>query len=117
LTAQADPHLMKIVLENLMGNAYKFTSKRAEAHIHFGAEQRDGERLYYVRDNGVGFDMEYASKLFAPFQRLHGMQEYPGTGIGLVTVQRIIHRHGERIWPEADVDHAATFYFTLGGAR
>ena len=117
LTAQADPHLMKIVLENLMGNAYKFTSKRAEAHIHFGAEQRDGERLYYVRDNGVGFDMEYASKLFAPFQRLHGMQEYPGTGIGLVTVQRIIHRHGGRIWPEADVDQGATFYFTLGGAR
>ena len=117
LTAQADPHLMKIVLENLMGNAYKFTSKRAEAYVQFGVEQHNGERAYFVRDNGVGFDMEYAAKLFAPFQRLHGMQEYPGTGIGLATVQRIIHRHGGRIWPVAEVEKGATFYFTLGGAR
>jgi light-regulated signal transduction histidine kinase (bacteriophytochrome) len=117
LTAQADSHLMKIVLENLMGNAYKFTSKHEEAHVQFGMENRNGERVFYVRDNGVGFDMQYAAKLFAPFQRLHGMQEYPGTGIGLVTVQRIIHRHGGRIWPEAELDRGATFYFTLGDAR
>lgn len=117
LTAQADPHLMKIVLENLLSNAYKFTSKRGEAHVRFGMENRNGERVFYVRDNGVGFDMQYAAKLFAPFQRLHGMQEYPGTGIGLVTVQRIIHRHGGRIWPEAELDRGATFYFTLGDAR
>ena len=117
IIAQADPHLLKIALENLMNNAYKFTSKREPARIHFGAADQDGELVYFVRDNGVGFNMEYATKLFAPFQRLHGMQEYPGTGIGLVTVQRIIHRHGGRIWPEAELDQGATFYFTLGGPK
>ena len=115
LIAQGDSNLLKIVFENLLNNAVKFTGTVEQAHIQVGAVEMDGERVYFVRDNGVGFDMEYAGKLFAPFQRLHSMQEFPGTGIGLVTVQRIIYRHGGRIWPEAVVNQGATFYFTLGG--
>jgi light-regulated signal transduction histidine kinase (bacteriophytochrome) len=102
------------MLENLMNNAYKFTNQRALAHIRVGVQQQNGERVYFVQDNGAGFDLTYAGKLFAPFQRLHGAQEFPGTGIGLVTVQRIITRHGGRIWPQAAVNQGATFYFTLG---
>ncbi len=116
LVVDGDPRLLRIVLENLLNNAYKFTSRRDRASLVFGATERDGKRVFFVRDNGVGFDMTYASKLFAPFQRLHSMEEFPGTGIGLVTVQRIITRHGGRIWPEAVLDQGATFYFTLGEA-
>jgi light-regulated signal transduction histidine kinase (bacteriophytochrome) len=114
LAALGDAHLLRIALQNLMDNAYKFSGKRAQAYIQVGMLQQNGEAVYFVRDNGAGFDMAYAGKLFGAFQRLHGMQEFSGTGIGLVTVQRIIQRHGGRIWPEAEVDRGATFYFTLG---
>jgi signal transduction histidine kinase len=113
LVVDGDPHLLTIALENLLSNAFKFTGQREHAHIVFGMAAQAGQCIYFVRDNGAGFDMAYAHKLFAPFQRLHGMQEFPGTGIGLATVQRIITRHGGRIWPEAAVDQGATFYFTM----
>ncbi len=116
MIVQADSHLMKIVLENLLNNAYKFTQRSDQAQIRVGMKEEAGERVYFVQDNGVGFNMEYAAKLFTPFQRLHGAHEFPGTGIGLVTVQRIITRHGGRIWPEAQIHHGATFYFTLRGS-
>ena len=115
LIVQGDVQLLKIVMENLLSNAYKFSSPREVAQIQVGVIEKAGERVFFVRDNGVGFDMEYAGKLFAPFQRLHSMQEFPGTGIGLVTVQRIIHRHGGRVWPESVLNQGTTFYFTLGG--
>jgi PAS domain S-box-containing protein len=110
----ADPNLMRIALENLLNNAFKFTSHRDCGHILFGKTDQNGESIYYIRDDGAGFSMEYADKLFTPFQRLHSAQEFPGTGIGLVTVQRIIAKHGGRIWPEASPGTGATFYFTLG---
>ena len=110
---QGDPHLLRLVLENLLSNAWKFTSPRSQAHIEVGVMRSTEEPIHFVRDNGVGFDMAYADKLFTPFQRLHSMREFPGTGIGLATVHRIITRHGGRIWPEATVDQGATFYFTL----
>ena len=114
LQAEADERLMKIVLENLLGNAWKFTSKNDEqALIEFGAEEREGEQVFYIRDNGSGFDMSYVDKLFGAFQRLHSTSEFPGTGIGLATVQRIIHRHGGRVWAEGTLNRGATFYFTL----
>jgi PAS domain S-box-containing protein len=114
LVAEGDAHLLRIVLENLFSNAWKFTSRHAQAHIEFGSIlQPDGKRAYFIRDDGAGFDMAYADKLFGAFQRLHGMTEFPGTGIGLATVQRIIHRHGGRIWAEAAPEKGATFYFTL----
>ena len=116
LIVQGDLHLLRIVLENLINNAFKFTSKCEWATIQVGMMNRAEESIYFIRDNGVGFDMAYAGKLFAPFQRLHAMHEFPGTGIGLATVQRIIRRHGGRIWPEAELNQGATFYFTLGGA-
>jgi PAS domain S-box-containing protein len=139
LAAEADPHLLHIALQNLLDNAWKFTGKREQARIEFGrlpypippphpsasplgllggrlragaGEGREGA-VYFVRDNGVGFDMAYAGKLFAPFQRLHATREFPGTGIGLATVQRIVARHGGRVWAEAEVERGATFYFTL----
>ncbi|MBE0699885.1 MAG: GAF domain-containing protein [Anaerolineaceae bacterium] len=114
LVVNADPNLIKIAMENLLNNAYKFTGNRKQAKIQVGASEQGGERVYFVKDNGTGFNMEYADKLFNPFQRLHTTKEFPGTGIGLVTVQRIIHRHGVRIWPEAAPGQGATFYFTLG---
>jgi PAS domain S-box-containing protein len=114
LIADGDAHLLRIVLENLFGNAWKFTSRHSRAHIEFGSmRQPDGSLAYFVRDDGAGFDMAYADKLFGAFQRLHGMTEFPGTGIGLATVQRIIQRHGGRIWAEAAPEKGATFYFTL----
>ncbi|MEW6353975.1 MAG: PAS domain-containing protein [Pseudomonadota bacterium] len=114
LHADGDERLLRIVLENLLGNAWKFTEKHGSAQIEFGALEQDGERIYFVRDDGAGFDMAYSDKLFGPFQRLHGASEFEGNGIGLATVQRIIHRHGGRIWAEAAVEKGATFYFTLG---
>lgn len=115
LEVEGDQNLLQIALENLFNNAIKFSSKRQKTHITFGAVQQDGRLVYYVQDNGAGFDMAYANKLFSPFQRLHRAVDYPGTGIGLVTVQRIIKRHGGRVWAESKVDQGATFYFTLGG--
>ncbi|MDB6022607.1 MAG: sensor signal transduction histidine kinase, partial [Pedosphaera sp.] len=113
LITQADAHLMRIVLENLLGNAWKFTSQKRAARIEFRRATRQGTRAYFVRDNGAGFDMAYASKLFGAFQRLHSTAEFPGTGVGLATVQRIIRRHGGQVWAEAEIGHGATFYFTL----
>ncbi|MCL7421681.1 MAG: PAS domain S-box protein [Methylobacter sp.] len=113
MTAWGDARLLRIVLDNLLGNAWKFTSKQADARIEFGVQSLDGELVYFVRDNGAGFDMAYAEKLFGAFQRLHDTNEFPGTGIGLATAQRIIHKHGGRIWAESEVEHGAIFYFTL----
>jgi signal transduction histidine kinase len=112
LTGHADEPLMRLVLENLLGNAWKYTRDTAEARIEFGAAQENGETRYSVRDNGAGFDMQYAGKLFGAFQRLHGA-EFPGTGVGLAIVQRIIRRHGGRIWAEAGIGEGASFFFTL----
>jgi signal transduction histidine kinase len=113
MTTQADPKLLRIVFENLLGNAWKFSSKKDNPRIVVGV-MKDGPReVYFVRDNGAGFDMRYADKLFGAFQRLHAMNEFPGTGIGLATVQRIIHRHGGRIWFDSAPDNGASFYFTL----
>ena len=112
-----DVQLLKIALENLLENAWKFTGKQPDAKIEFGVTQLQGEPTYYVRDNGAGFDMTYADRLFGPFQRLHPQGEFPGNGIGLATVQRIVHRHGGRLWAEGLVGQGATFYFTLGRSR
>jgi PAS domain S-box-containing protein len=113
LAAKGDPELLRIVLENLINNAWKFTSRRTDAYIEVGAQDDPGGRSFFVRDNGAGFDMAFANKLFGAFQRLHSAGEYPGTGIGLATVQRIIRRHGGNIWAESAVDKGATFFFTL----
>jgi light-regulated signal transduction histidine kinase (bacteriophytochrome) len=109
-----DPGLLLVALENLLGNAWKYSSRRTDARIEFGHLTRDGETICFVRDNGVGFDMKYASKLFGAFQRLHHEKDFEGTGIGLATVERIIRRHGGRVWAEAEVGQGATFYFTIG---
>jgi signal transduction histidine kinase len=108
-----DPELLRIVLDNLIGNAWKFTSRHDTAHIEFGSTTLDGERAYFVRDDGAGFDMAYVHKLFGAFQRVHGESEFPGTGIGLATAARIVRRHGGRIWAEGEPDNGATFWFTL----
>jgi PAS domain S-box-containing protein len=113
LIAQADAGLMRVVLENLLGNAWKFTGKQAAAKIEFGRTIRDGVATYFVRDNGVGFDMTYADKLFGAFQRLHTTADFPGTGIGLANVQRVIRRHAGNVWAESQPNQGATFYFTL----
>ncbi len=104
---------MLIVLENLLGNAWKFTSKQSDTCIEFGQLDQQGEKVYFVKDNGVGFNMNYAKKLFGLFQRLHTLNEFPGTGIELATVQRIIHKHGDRVWAESKPEKGAAFYFTL----
>jgi light-regulated signal transduction histidine kinase (bacteriophytochrome) len=104
---------MHIVLENLLSNAWKFTSKQEQPEVEFGQKKQLKERTFYVRDNGVGFNMAYADKLFGVFQRLHSVSEFPGTGVGLATVQRIISIHGGRIWAESAEGKGTTFYFTL----
>lgn len=114
LKASGDANLLKLVLENLLGNAWKFTSKKEETLIEFGTKQAEGTRVYFVRDNGVGFDMTYADKLFGVFQRLHSEEDFTGSGIGLSIVERIIHRHGGAVWAEGETGRGATFYFTLG---
>ncbi|MBI4240548.1 MAG: response regulator [Candidatus Rokubacteria bacterium] len=111
---EGDPTLLRLVLQNLLGNAWKFTGKQQRARIEFGITEESGEKVYFVRDNGAGFDMSYADKLFGAFQRLHGEQEFPGIGIGLATVQRIVDRHGGRVWGIGAAGQGATIYFTLG---
>jgi PAS domain S-box-containing protein len=113
LTITADPTLMRVAIANLVQNAWKFTAQQPSARIEFGLERQRGEAVYYLRDNGAGFDMAYVDKLFGVFQRLHNTDEFPGTGIGLATVQRAIHRQEGRVWAEAAVGQGATFYFTL----
>jgi signal transduction histidine kinase len=112
-----DGQLLRIALENLLENSWKFTARQPEARIEFGVTNAAGEPTYFVRDNGAGFDMTYVDRLFGPFQRLHSQREFPGSGIGLATVQRIIHRHGGRVWAEGLVGKGATFQFTLGRVR
>jgi PAS domain S-box-containing protein len=116
LVAKADPLLIRIALENLIGNAWKFTRRTEAARIELGVQEQDGGQVFFVRDNGAGFDMQYADRLFSAFHRLHSESEFPGIGIGLTTVQRIVERHGGRVWADAVVDKGATFYFTLEGA-
>ncbi len=116
LRVEADPGLVTVILENLLGNAWKFTAKKSEPRIEVGQQQQGTKMIFLVRDNGAGFEMEHAGRLFAPFQRLHLEAEFPGTGIGLATVQRIVSRHDGRVWAEAASGRGATFFFTLGGA-
>lgn len=113
LRVHADPNLMRVALDNLLGNARKFTARRPDPRIEFGSQKQDDETVFFVRDNGAGFDMAYADKLFGAFQRLHPASEFEGTGIGLATVQRIIRRHGGDIWAQAKINSGATFFFTL----
>ena len=113
--ADGDARLLRLVVANLLGNAWKYTAKHPTARIEFGVRQQGGERVYFMRDDGAGFDMQYAENLFGPFQRLHSSADFSGSGIGLATVQRIINRHGGRIWAHAAVERGATFYFTLPG--
>ncbi|RNC71402.1 MAG: response regulator [Desulfuromonadales bacterium] len=113
VTAWGDRQLLRSVMDNLLGNAWKYTGKKERAEIEFGSYEAEGNTVYFVRDNGVGFSMRYADRLFTPFQRLHRTEEFGGIGIGLATVQRIISRHGGKVWVEAEEDKGATFYFTL----
>jgi light-regulated signal transduction histidine kinase (bacteriophytochrome) len=113
MVTRGDSRLLRVLLENLLGNSWKFTSKETNAQIEFGLTTHDGEPAYYVRDNGAGFDMKYVDKLFGAFQRLHSAADFEGTGIGLATCKRIVHRHGGSLWAEAEVGQGATFYFTL----
>ena len=117
VTVLADGQLLRIAVENLLQNAWKFTGQMPVARIEFGLTNVAGEPTYFVRDNGAGFDMAYVDRLFGPFQRLHLQSEFPGTGIGLATVQRIVHRHGGRVWAEGTPGQGATFHFTLGRIR
>jgi light-regulated signal transduction histidine kinase (bacteriophytochrome) len=113
---ECDPALMKQVFANLLSNAVKFSRPRKPAVIEVGVTDQDGARAVFVRDNGVGFSMKYAHKLFGVFQRLHRSEDFEGTGVGLAIVQRIIHKHGGRVWAQAELDKGATFYFTVGSS-
>jgi light-regulated signal transduction histidine kinase (bacteriophytochrome) len=113
LTADGDSRLLRVAIENLLGNAWKYTSSHSCARIEFGLHLDNGRSAYFIRDDGAGFDPRYSDRLFGAFQRLHAMTEFPGTGIGLATVQRIIRRHGGEIWADGAVEKGATFYFTL----
>lgn len=115
ITARGDEHLIRIALENLFNNAWKYTSKHPTARIEFGSRHADGKRVCFVKDDGAGFDMKYAQKLFGAFQRMHTREEFSGTGVGLATVQRIIHRHGGTIWAESEVEKGSTFHFSIPG--
>lgn len=118
LRAEGDRRLLRVALNNLLDNAWKFTEKHPRAKIEFGAKQHhDGEPVYFVRDDGAGFEMAYSEKLFRPFQRLHSTSDFEGRGIGLAAVQRIIHRHGGRVWAESAVEQGATFYLTLAPSK
>jgi light-regulated signal transduction histidine kinase (bacteriophytochrome) len=114
LIVSGDTQLLTMALRNLLENAWKFTLKCQITHIEFGSIEEEGKMVYFIKDNGIGFDMRYKDKLFQPFQRLTTDKDYPGTGIGLAIVQRIIRRHGGKIWAEAETGKGATFYFTLG---
>jgi len=111
---RGDSRLLKILMENVIGNAWKFTSMKDNPRIEFGATAIDGELVFYVKDNGAGFDMKYVDKLFTPFQRLHSAKEFPGSGVGLATSMRIMRRHGGRIWAEGAIGEGTTFYFGQG---
>jgi signal transduction histidine kinase len=113
-TARGDPRLLRVLLENLLRNAWKYTSQHPTARIEFGVQNDDGKPVYFVRDDGVGFDPRSADRLFQPFQRLHSFEEFPGNGVGLATVQRIVRRHGGEVWAQSEVEKGATFYFYLG---
>jgi len=113
LQATGDARLLRLLVDNLLNNAWKFTSKHETARIEFGSTTLDGRQVFFVRDDGAGFEMAYANKLFGPFQRLHGAHEFEGTGIGLATVQRIVSRHGGKVWAEGEAEQGACFYFTL----
>jgi signal transduction histidine kinase len=115
LMVAGDRRLLRVALRHLLANAWKFTSGRRDAHVELGKHERDGEPVFYVRDNGVGFNQMYADRLFSPFQRLHAAHEFPGSGMGLATVQRVIHRHGGRVWAEGTIGGGATVSFTIPG--
>jgi light-regulated signal transduction histidine kinase (bacteriophytochrome) len=114
---QGDASLLRQVFINLLSNALKYTRQREETRIEISYQNTEGVNVYWIRDNGVGFDTRYADNLFGVFQRLHRAEDYEGTGVGLALVQRIVHRHGGRVWAESAPDQGATFYFTLGGGR
>jgi light-regulated signal transduction histidine kinase (bacteriophytochrome) len=113
LAAHADRRLMQVLLENLLGNAWKFTARTPSPRVELGSLERDGVSVFYVRDNGAGFNQANAGRLFSPFQRLHAERDFPGTGVGLATVRRVVERHGGRVWAEGQVNAGATVYWTL----
>jgi light-regulated signal transduction histidine kinase (bacteriophytochrome) len=113
IKAFGDRVLLDSVLQNLLDNAWQFTGKHGKARIEFGVTEREGKKTYFVRDDGAGFDMRYVDKLFGTFQRLHGVDEFPGNGVGLAIIQRIVHHHGGQVWAEGEIEKGATFYFTL----